>query len=379
MQIKGKSREPADKPASVEISTEGGQPVLRLNGDWTLKTAPEAARRLDQTVAQVGANAKIDASGLGRVDIAGAYLLDRALPAADLSGESAGTKRLLEVVRGAVRAPAPPRPALSPVRVFLERIGRGLAALGDGAVATVSFLGETLAALVRFVSHPRQIRWVAIANVMEEAGFNAMPVISLLSFFIGVVIAYLGARTLSDFGVSVFTVELVGFSVLREFAIVITAVVLAGRTDSAFTAEIGAMKMRQEIDAMRVMGFDPIETLVVPRVIAMLAMTPILTFVAMLAGLFGGWLACWAYLHVSPMMFLQRLHDGVPVQHFWVGMSKAPAFALVLAVVGCRHGLAVGGDVGSLGRRVTSSVVEAISIIIALDAIFAVWFLQVDL
>jgi phospholipid/cholesterol/gamma-HCH transport system permease protein len=225
-------------------------------------------------------------------------MIARAFPSVALSGQPAGAGRLFSAVLRAVRPSNAHAPEQNVLRALLERSGRGLVRLGQEGLATVSFLGEALAALANVVIHPRRIRW--IANVMEEAGLNAMPVI-----------AYLGARTLSDFGVSVFTVELVGFSVLREFAIVITAVVLAGRTDSAFTAEIGAMKMRQEIDAMRVMGFDPVETLVVPRVIAMLAMTPILTFAAMLAGLFGGWLACWAYLHVSPTMFLQRLHDGV--------------------------------------------------------------------
>jgi phospholipid/cholesterol/gamma-HCH transport system permease protein len=223
------------------------------------------------------------------------------------------------------------------------------------------------------------LRWTSIVNVMEAAGLNAMPIVCLLSFFIGMVVAYLGARILGDFGASVFTVELVAFSVLREFAVVITAVLLAGRTNSAFTAEIGAMKMRQEIDAMRVMGISPMEALVAPRVIAMLIMTPILTFGAMMSGIFGGVLVAWGELGVSPTMFFARVSELVPAQHFWVGMSKAPAFALVLSIIACRQGLAVGGDVGSLGRRVTSSVVQAIFMVILLDALFALWFLELDL
>jgi phospholipid/cholesterol/gamma-HCH transport system permease protein len=214
---------------------------------------------------------------------------------------------------------------------------------------------------------------------MEHAGLNAMPIVMLLSFFIGLVVAYLGARILGDFGASVFTVELVAFSVMREFGVVITAVLLAGRTCSAFTAEIGAMKMRQEIDAMRVMGIDPMEALTAPRVIAMLVMTPILTFAAVMAGIFGGLLVAWGELGVSPTMFFNRISDAVPAQHFWVGMVKAPVFAFALAIVGCRHGLAVGGDVGSLGARVTASVVQAIFLVILLDALFALWFLEMDL
>jgi phospholipid/cholesterol/gamma-HCH transport system permease protein len=166
---------------------------------------------------------------------------------------------------------------------------------------------------------------------------------------------------------------------MREFGVVITAVLLAGRTASAFTAEIGAMKMRQEIDAMRVMGIEPMDALVAPRVLAMLVMTPILTFVADMAGLFGGLLVSWAELGVSPNMFFNRISELVPEQHFWVGMVKAPVFALVLAVIACKQGLSVGGDVASLGSRVTTSVVQSIFMVILIDAAFALWFLEMDL
>jgi phospholipid/cholesterol/gamma-HCH transport system permease protein len=230
--------------------------------------------------------------------------------------------------------------------------------------------------LLRVLGKPSRIRWVSVVHVMEVAGFNALPIVALLSFFIGMVVAYLGARILGDFGASVFTVELVAFSVLREFAIVITGVLLAGRTNSSFTAEIGAMKMRQEIDAMRVIGIDPMEALVVPRVIAMLVMTPILTFGAKMSGIFGGVLVCWAEIGVSPNMFFARVSEVVPAQHFWVGIAKAPLFALVLSVIACKQGLSVGGDVGSLGSRVTTSVVQAIFMLILLDAMFALWYLE---
>jgi phospholipid/cholesterol/gamma-HCH transport system permease protein len=213
---------------------------------------------------------------------------------------------------------------------------------------------------------------------MEKAGLNALPIVMLLSFFIGMVVAYLGARILQDFGATVFVVELVAISVLREFGVVITAVILAGRTNSSFTAEIGAMKMRQEIDAMRVMGIEPMDALVTPRVIAMLVMAPILTFAAMMAGMFGGLLVCWGALDISPAMFFGRFQEVVPAQHFWVGFVKAPVFALVLAIVACKQGLSVGGDVGSLGSRVTTSVVQGIFIVILLDALFALWFLEMD-
>jgi phospholipid/cholesterol/gamma-HCH transport system permease protein len=190
------------------------------------------------------------------------------------------------------------------------------------------------------------------------------------------VVAYLGARILQEFGATVFVVELVTISVLREFGVVITAIILAGRTNSSFTAEIGAMKMRQEIDAMRVIGIDPMDALVVPRVIAMLIMMPILTFGAMMSGIFGGVLVSWSTLDVSPGMFFGRVSEVVPADNFWVGLVKAPAFAIALAVIACKQGLSVGGDVASLGSRVTTSVVQGIFIVILMDAMFAIWFLE---
>jgi phospholipid/cholesterol/gamma-HCH transport system permease protein len=180
------------------------------------------------------------------------------------------------------------------------------------------------------------------------------------------------------FNASVFTVELVGIGMLREFGVVLTAILLAGRTDSAFTAQIGAMKMRQEIDAMRTIGLDPMEALVAPRLIALLVMTPLLAFAATLSGILGGLIAAWTSMDISPQMFLSRFQEVVPPRHFWVGIIKAPVFALVIAMVGCRQGMLVEEDVVSLGRRTTSAVVQAIFLVIALDAMFAILYYMLD-
>jgi phospholipid/cholesterol/gamma-HCH transport system permease protein len=303
----------------------------------------------------------------------------REAPPVALVGEDEAMRRLVAVAREALRTPHPPPARMLGFVALLDRVGRAAANFAGEALETLSFMGQTLATMGRMIAQPRRMRWPAMVHVMETAGLNAITIIALLSFFIGVVIAYLGARVLRDFGATIFTVELVAFSMLREFGVVITAVLLAGRTDSAFTAELGAMKMRQEVDALRVLGVDPIEALVAPRVLAMLVMTPLLTFIAVMAGLLGGMLVCWAALDVSPVLFVNRIHDNVPVRHFWVGMVKAPVFALVVALVGCRHGLEVGGDVVSLGRRVTASVVQAIFLVIVLDALFAVWFMEMDI
>jgi phospholipid/cholesterol/gamma-HCH transport system permease protein len=371
--------------AVFNLNEGEGAPVLALSGDWTVDTI--AARESDLTALASRLRAPVvDVANLGRLDLAGACLIDRTFRQSsageakiDVRGDHVNAAGLLATARKSATAPAPTPERLHGAVGLLDRIGHAVAGIGEEIIASAGFLGETLAVIGELIVNPRRIRWVSVVHTMEVAGLAALPIVALLAFFIGLVIAYLGARILGDFGASVFTVELVAFSMMREFGVVITAVLLAGRTNSAFTAEIGAMKMRQEIDAMRVMGIKPMEALVAPRVVAMLVMTPLLTFTAVMAGLLGGMLVCWVDLGISPVMFVSRIAEGIPARHFWVGIVKAPVFALTLTVIACRQGLAVGGDVASLGRRVTSSVVQAIFMVILLDALFALWFLEMGL
>lgn len=373
--------------ASFEIAEQGGQTVLLPRGDWTVWTIG----RLDAELRLRGGDRLIggalDVSGLGEMDIAGAYLLDRTLRGGSpcgntdapvqVQGSHATAQRLLLAARSATR-PCPVDPHRQPGwLLLLERAGRGVEEAREELLRILSFVGQTLAVIGGLLLRPQRIRWANTFTVMESAGLNALPIIAVLAFFIGIVVAYLGAKILSDFGASIFTVELVAYSILREFGVVITAVLLAGRTASSFTAELGSMKMRQEIDAMRVMGVDPMEALVAPRVIALTFMAPLLTFLAILAGLGGGILIAWAALGVSPVLFLTRIHESVPPEHFYVGMLKSPVFAFMVAVIGCRHGLQTGSDVGSLGRRVTTSVVQSIFFVVLLDAFFALWFIEI--
>jgi len=375
----------AEEAAAFDLVENDRAPVLALRGDWTVDTIANV--EADLRALHLKAGAAVDVSKLGRMDLAGAYLVDRTLRAGAtgqqsavvVRGEHTNAKRLFDATRKSPAEPAPLPEHLHGWRGSLERVGRAVAAVGEEIIESMSFFGQTLATIAGLIVNPRRVRSVSIVHVMEEAGLHALPIVVLLAFFIGLVIAYLGARILGDFGASVFTVELVAFSMMREFGVVITAVLLAGRTNSAFTAEIGAMKMRQEIDAMRTMGIHPMDALVAPRVIAMLIMTPLLTFAATMAGLFGGLLVCWSDLGISPVMFFSRVADEIPAQHFWIGMVKAPVFALVLTVIACKQGLSVGGDVNSLGRHVTASVVQAIFMVILLDAIFAIWFLEMNL
>ncbi|MBL8559704.1 MAG: MlaE family lipid ABC transporter permease subunit [Hyphomonadaceae bacterium] len=368
--------------AAFDIREEGQETILALRGDWTVWTIAGVDALLRALPRKEGRALTVDVTGLGRMDVAGAWLVERTARHDDapltLIGTHDAAGRLFSAVRASNRETPQPQEPLRGVIAVFDRLGRSVADLRREALLTLEFLGHTLVTLGRVIAQPRRIRWVSVVSVMEQAGLNALPIIMMLSFFIGVVVAFLGSRILGDFGASVFTVELVGFSMLREFGIVITAVLLAGRTDSAFTAQIGAMKMRQEIDAMRALGINPMEAIVVPRLIAMLVMTPILTFAAIIAGLLGGLLVCWAALGVSPVMFVTRIQEAVPAQHFWAGMVKAPVMAVVLALVGCRHGLETGTDVTSLGKRVTSSVVQAIFLVIVIDALFAIWFLEMD-
>ena len=367
----------------VEVAPDGRQ-VLLVAGDWTVWTVASVEEGLRNT--RISPEAILDVSGLQRIDTSGAYLIDRAFGALDgvddpieMRGDHPTIERLMGKVRKASPA-APPDPIRQPGLIaLLDRAGRGAVNAWEEFLGLLSFIGETMATLGRLAVNPRRIRIRSVVAIMEEVGLDALPIVCFLSFFIGLVIAFIGANLLAMFNASVFTVELVGIGMMREFGAVLTAILLAGRTDSAFTAQIGAMKMRQEIDAMRTIGLDPMEALVAPRLIALLIMTPLLTFAATIAGIGGGMMAAWGAMDISPAMFITRFQEVIVPMNFWVGMIKAPVFALVIAMVGCRQGMLVEEDVVSLGRRTTSAVVQAIFLVIAIDAMFAILYYQLDI
>ncbi|MCA8901015.1 MAG: MlaE family lipid ABC transporter permease subunit [Hyphomonas sp.] len=354
---------------------------LRPSGDWTVKTI----HVLDEDLRALHPDKRliVDLSGLGRVDTAGAYLIDRTLRAAPagsgVEGEHETARHLLTQVHK-VSDPAPPGP--QPDRGFtalLERTGEGFMDVVSETVSTLAFLGETVMTTVRLLMNPFRMRWTSVVAVMEEAGLDAMPIIAFLSFFVGLVVAYIGATTLMDFDLEIYTVELIGYSMLREFGVVLTGIVLAGRTNSSFTAQIGTMKMRQEIDAMQTLGLKPMDVLVAPRIIAMVLMTPALAFVATMAGIAGGIVVGWTSLDINPGVFIERLRNAVPMDQFWAGIAKAPVFGFVTALIACRQGLNVGGSVQSLGHRTTTSVVQGLFAIIVLDALFAILYMEMGI
>ncbi|HJT96724.1 MAG TPA: ABC transporter permease, partial [Rhodanobacteraceae bacterium] len=276
---------------------------------------------------------------------------------------------------GAVAKP----PAHPPgIVVLLARTGRAVETIWRDAVRLTGFIGLMLETLARVVLNPKRWRVTSLFFHVEQTGLDAVPIVALLSFLVGAVVAFLGATVLRDFGASVFTVELVGYSFLREFGVLLTAILIAGRSGSAFTAQIGSMKAREEIDAIRTLGLDPVEVLVLPRALALLISMPLLTFVAMLAGIVGGALVCMFALDISPGMFLQRFHDTAQVRHFWVGMSKAPIFAFLIAAIGCLEGFKVSGSAESVGEHTTSSVVQSIFVVIMIDALAAIFFMKLD-
>lgn len=374
-----------DAPDFV-LSEENGHMRLIAMGKWTLQTVASIDQRLKNELSYFSQETvSYDFGDLSEIDTAGAYVLSRAIKCKTgkcfdwtIERENKGQSMLLQAAADARMGQMPDEGRMW--YDVLVRIGRATHRFWNEFYDTLAFLGKFFVVLTRLSATPRKIRWKSVTAMVEEVGIDAAPIIMVLSFFIGAVIAYMGANLLASFGAQIFMVELVGFSVLREFAVLITAIMLAGRSDSAFTAQIGAMRMRQEIDAMTVIGMETYETLVVPRALACLISAPILTFLAMISGLFGGMLVAWlGPTDVSPILFLARLKDSVPIQHFWVGMIKAPFFALIIAIVGCRQGLAVTGSVESLGSRTTASVVQAIFAVITMDAMFAMLFLKLDI
>lgn len=350
---------------------------IRLAGSWVLDTAIDAAELLRDLPAEP---CRIDASGIAQLDSAGVLQLLRFARRVGLEDEAITFRDDHRALVCTIEELEDDRP--KPRRDYgfaaaLERLGRAVHNTGKDIVQLASFLGENLVKLGRLFREPRRFRLTATVSHMEQVGLDAVPLVVLLSYLVGAVIAFLGSTILRDFGAEIYVVELVSIAFLREFAVLLTAIVLAGRTASAFTAQIGAMKSREEIDAIQTLGLDPIDLLVIPRLLALLLMLPLLTFIAMIAGLAGGVTVGAFDLGIPPQMYLARMHETMQVRHFLVGMSKAPVFALVIALIGCLEGLKVTGTAQSVGERTTSSVVQTISLVIILDALFALWFMKV--
>ncbi len=355
-------------------------------GDWRARFLKQVDPRLrDFADDTMGRELVIDMAGVDRLDTAGAMVLQRTLRACGdrtrisrVVGASPAHAALMDQVKDHL-APCHVTPYHpNAFGAMLDRLGQGVAETYVAATQLLSFIGEALAATWRVFTRPSHFRWTSTVHHMEEAGLNAIPIVGLMSFLIGAVVAFMGAKILRLFNADIFTVELVGISVLREFGVLLTAILIAGRSGSAFTAQIGSMKIREEIDAMRVLGLDPMEVLVLPRVFALVLMLPAIAFIAGILGLVGGALVAAFAMDISIALFLSRFGETISLDHFWAGLIKAPFFAFVIAIIGCFQGMEVEGSAESLGQRTTLSVVQALFLVIVIDAFFALFYLEID-
>jgi len=369
--------------ATCALVRDKGRAVLHLGGRWIVFTIGPLERQLAQYAPK--AVEAIDLSGVDELDTTGAgeilRLSRRLAPKGDsliIEGAQPSHERLLELVARQKVKPEPKKQSswlVTQLSLIGHKSVENLKQLGNLLV----FLGQTLAVGFSVLRAPRRMRFTATVNLMEEVWVRALPIVGTLVFLIGVVLAYQGVEQLKRFGAQAFTVDMVGLSVLREIGVLLTAIIVAGRSGSAFTAQIGTMKVNLEVDAMSTMGLNPIEVLVLPRILALVLTMPLLVFFADIMGLLGGALACWLFLDYTLPQYLDRLQDVADIRHFWVGLIKAPVFAAVVAIVGCYEGLQVTGSAESVGKLTTKSVVESIFLVIILDAAFSIMFVSIGI
>ena len=366
---------------AITLRRHGDDLVIALAGRWVIDKANDLDRALETLSTDQAKAISVDLGQVESLDTAGAWLVYRTVKR--LRGEGHDVALVnrrpdLAVLLDLVEANDHPvechPPHEAEWHAVIGHVGRASVDYVAEARRLVAFLGLTTATLARSLCQPWRIRRTALVSHMEQTGLDAMPIVALISFLVGAVLAYQGAEQLRRFGAEIFVINLIGISVLREIAILLTAIIVAGRSGSAFTASIGSMKVREEIDAMRTLGLDPMELLVMPRLMALMITLPMLTFLADMAGLAGGMVMAWVALDISPAQFLERLGDAVPLWSFWVGIIKAPVFAFLIAMVGCYEGFQVEGSAESVGKLTTLAVVVAIFLVIVVDAIFSILF-----
>jgi len=359
------------RPA-LTLDGEGDRPAL--TGALDIGTLAQAGSVLKK-LSKRGPSRTLDIAGLESLDTPGALLLcglrDEGIT---LTGVRPEHRALLDLVYGLDLKPLPKVAAVPRWRQIITQLGRATHDARHDIVDIVTFVGRSASWTVSALIHPHCLRPASISRHVAETGIHALPIVGLMAIMIAVVIGYQGVAQLRPYGGEDFTINLVAVSVLREMAVLITAIMVAGRSGSAFTAEIGVMKAREEVDALGVMGIEPMQVLVVPRLLALVITLPLLTFFADVMGLAGGAAIAQFLLHVSPAQYLARLPQVVDISDLMVGLLKAPVFAVVVAVVGCMHGLRVRGSAESVGRETTRAVVKSIFLVIALDALFSILF-----
>lgn len=374
----------AGEPAGMlRVERAGGDIALKFAGRWDIATVSQLDKPLRALSVPAGGSVRFELGAVTALDSSGAWavyrlwkrLRDEGRAVEITSGKEAHRaliERLEKELEKKPEATGSARRRQNPVLHSLDELGANVLRAWSETKDLLSFFGMVIVGMIRSIFQPQRIRLTSTVNQIERVGLNALPIVGLLSFLIGVVLAYQGIDQLRAFGAEVFTVNLAGLSILREIGILMTAILVAGRSGSAFTAQIGTMRIREEIDAMRTLGLDPLDILVLPRIFALTFTMPLLAFYADIVGLFGAAVATMAILDMPPTQFLDQLRQNVPIRHFWVGISKAPVFGFIIALVGCRYGLKVKGSADAVGRRTTQAVVEGIFLVIVFDAIFSI-------
>jgi phospholipid/cholesterol/gamma-HCH transport system permease protein len=375
-------------PGGPQFTSEKAGAALRfrLAGHWALPQTEKDENNLETCAAELLAAGKVvqgaifDLQEVERLDTAGAWLIDRTSQDLNQSGVDTSFEKLrpefqILLKEAHYRELKGPKPQQGSYAVnLLADIGESMVEISHDLFQNVNFLGEVMATLAGIVLSPRQFRLTSFVYHLEAIAFRSVPIIALINFLVGCIVAQQGIYQLQRFGAAVFAVDLIGILVLRELGLLLTAIMIAGRSGSAMTAELGSMKMREEIDALTVMGLRPVEVLILPRILALVVSLPLLTVVADFAGLFGGLLVTWGYGGVSPQSFLSLLREAISLHTFLIGLIKAPFMAFVIGLIASVEGLAVEGSAESLGRRVTASVVKSIFMVIVVDGLFAMFF-----
>ena len=361
---------------------------LRPGGSWIAANAATLEALSDTIAPQLdrAKTVKLDMAEVGELDTLGAWLLEKLWRRVTSAGHQASVvgiadnyAGLIEEVRQVNRHDPQALPARNPVVAGLEQIGRSAQAATQDVTVFLQTLGLLGAATLGVLRRPRSLRLTSLVYQLYRVGWQAIPIVVLITFLIGAIIAQQGIFHFRKFGADSYVVDMVGILVLRELGVLIVAIMVAGRSGSAYTAELGSMKMREEIDALSTMGLDPVEVLILPRIVALICALPILSFLGSMAALYGGGLVAWLYGGMGPAIFIARLHEAVSVTHFEVGIIKAPFMALVIGIVACSEGLRVKGSAESLGKQTTTSVVKSIFLVIVLDGLFAVFFASIGM
>jgi phospholipid/cholesterol/gamma-HCH transport system permease protein len=371
----------------LDGKAEGERLALAASGAWVAQNAGQLEYAIDGAARQNGGVKRvlIDMTHVERLDTFGAWLLERLVRSFSTRGAKAEVvglpekyRALMDEVRNVKFDEGPHRSASALTDAFAS-IGLAMSQVGGTVYAIVNIIGALVMAFVRVIARPSTFRITSMVHQLDNVAWRAVPIVLLITFLIGCIIAQQGLFHFRKFGADVYVVDMVGILVLRELGVLIVCIMVAGRSGSAYTAELGSMKMREEIDALRTMGFDPIEVLILPRILALIIGVPILTFLGSMAALYGGGLVCWLYGGIDPDIFLSRLKEAISLTTFQVGMIKAPFMALIVGVVACVEGLAVKGSAESLGLQTTASVVESIFLVIVLDGLFAIFFASIGM